>query len=137
MQILDEWDSPWDDPLVLRSLLATRNPQVLAEVLREIANAIDPPQRRPGAPVSAIEAQRRADAELRLRIARVQLRLARRPVTDATRRTRAREALSLRLDGNETAAVLAFASLTGFTGPLADVDVDQAVLYFSAARRGQ
>lgn len=136
VQILDEWDSPWDDPVVRRSLHALGHPQVIAEVLREVANAIDPPQKRPGPHVSAIEVQRRGDAELRLRIARLQLHIARRRSADAPRRTRAREALALRLDANETAAVLAFASVTDFSGPLAKVDVDEALRYFDAARKG-
>ena len=136
VRINDEWDQPWDDPVVRRSLHALGHPQVIAEVLREVANAIDPPQKRPGPHVSAIEVQRRGDATLRLRIARLQLHIARRRSADAPIRTRAREALALRLDANETAAVLAFASMADFSGPLAEVDVDEALRYFDAARKG-
>lgn len=134
--VWDEWDSPWEDPNVQYGL-GRLPPRALAEVLRLISNEIDPPQKKSGPHVSGIEEHRRATAELRLRVARLMCARARSGSGYASRNPRICEALALRLDANETAAVLAFASMTGVTGPLADVDVDVAVRYFNTARKGK
>lgn len=131
--------SPWHSPTIQGSLYALRfNLPLLAEILREIANEVDPPEteKRPGRPRSAIRDHERRRATLRLFIERLRLTSARRSLGHEED-PRIREALALRLDANETAAVLAFARLTGFSAPLADVDVDEAVRYFNTARKGK
>lgn len=131
-------ESPWDDPGIRESLFVLRfNLPLLAEVLREIANAIDPPRKRPGRPVSDIEGNRRSVAALRLWATRRVLSRARRGDDLALEDPRIREALALGYDANETAAVLAFARVSGYSGPLADVDVEQAARYFNSAAKGR
>lgn len=128
--------SPWHSPTIQSSLYALRfNLPLLAEVLREIANEIDPPEKKAGRPaVPPIEAAHRRSATLRLAITRWSLARARRGDELALEDPRIREALALRLDANETSAVLAFAKHTGFTGPLSRINVEKAHAYFERAR---
>lgn len=131
--------SPWHSPTIQGSLYALRfNLPLLAEILRAIANEVDPPavEKRPGRPRSAIRDHERRSATLRLFIERLRLTSARRS-REPEEDPRIREALALRLDANETAAVLAFAVHTKLPGPLANVAVDKALRYFNTARKGK
>lgn len=135
----EDGGSPWQAPSVQTALLAWRfQLPALAEILRKIAEELDPAQVRPGRPSSSIDLFRKASATMRL--SKVRWRIDEARVGRASGNDpRVVEALEVRRDLGlskpETVALLAFAEHTGFVGPLADVDVDEAVRYFDAARK--
>lgn len=128
-------ESPWQSPSVQTALFSWRfDLPALGELLRDVANAIDPPVKRLGRPISHLEAHRRGVDTLHLRGARMRLSAAR-SGSPWSNDPRVREALALGLNANETAAVLAFAERRKRTGRLEEIDVDEAVRYFDAARK--
>ena len=127
-------ESPWNDPRIRLSLaLLVLDRPLLAEILREVADRVDPPTKRPGPKRSPLREREKRDAVAELAKARQDIRDARNgdiwnPDT--------REALALRLDANTRAAVLAYSRLTRAAGPLSEIPEDAAVRHFNTASKG-